>query len=99
MPIEFFRGVIGIIGAGCAFMLGRTLVAVLKGRLKSSRLTGWVLRTVLCMGAVAIRHPLDRVDLMVWSAAVVAFAGGWRVATHQKPPEDLTRQIFPDEEP
>jgi hypothetical protein len=98
MPIEFFRGVIGIIGAGCAFVLARTAFAVSKGRLPSTRLTGWVIRTLLCMVAITIRHPVDRVDLIVWSLAVVAFGAGWRTAAHAKPPEDLTRQIFPDEE-
>jgi hypothetical protein len=29
--------------------------------------------------------------------AAVAFAGGVLSALRQKPPEDLTRQIFPDE--
>ena len=98
MPIEFFRGIIGIIGTGCAFVLARTAVAVWKGRLKSSRLTGWVIRTVLCLVAVTIRHPLDRVDLIAWSLAVVAFALGWRTAVREKPPEDLAHQMFPGDE-
>lgn len=98
MPIEFFRGMIGIIGVGCAGMLARTLVAVRNGRLKSSRITGWAVRTVLCLAAVAIRHPVDRVDLIVWTLSAAAFAIGWRTAAHEKPPEDLTHQIFPDED-
>jgi len=99
MPIEFFRGVVGIIGAGCAFMAARTAVAVIKGRLKSSRLTGWVIRTVLCMLVVPLRHPFDKVDVIVWSLAVIGFAAGWWTAIREKPPEDLTHQIFPEEEP
>jgi hypothetical protein len=47
--------------------------------------------------AVAFRNPVDTVDLIVWGLAAVAFAGGMWSALHQKPPEDLTRQIFPDE--
>jgi 3-oxoacyl-(acyl-carrier-protein) synthase len=40
---------------------------------------------------------VDAVDLIVWGMAAVALAGGMRSALRQKPPEDLTRQIFPDE--
>jgi len=98
MPTEFLRGVIGILGAACAFMTGRMAVAVWKGRVKSARLTGWVLRTVLCMVAVGFRHPLDRADLLVWALAAAAFAAGCRTVLHEKPPEDLTHQIFPDDQ-
>jgi hypothetical protein len=46
-------------------------------------------------------QPLDAntVDLIVWGLAAVAFAGGVLSVLRQKPPEDLTRQIFPDEPP
>jgi hypothetical protein len=98
MSIEFLRSAIGIIGIACAFMTARAAGAIWKGRPTSSRLTGWVIRTVLCMVAVAIRHPLNRLDLIVWSLAAVAFAAGWWAAAREEPPEDLTRQIFPDEE-
>jgi hypothetical protein len=40
---------------------------------------------------------MDSVDLIVWGLAAVGFAGGMLSALRQKPPEDLTRQIFPDE--
>jgi len=72
-------------------------VAVRKGWQKPSKLYGWAIRTLVCVVAVAFRNPVDAVDLIVWGLAAVAFAGGaWNVS-HQKPPEDLTRQIFPDE--
>jgi len=47
--------------------------------------------------AVAFRNPVDAVDAIVWGLAVVAFAGGVVSVLRQKPPEDLTRQIFPDQ--
>jgi hypothetical protein len=97
MPIEFFQTVIGIIGVGCAFMLARTIVGVRKGRLKGTRITGWVIRTLLCLTAVAIRHPVDAIDLAFWTASAAAFAGGWVVTSRERPPEDLTHEIFPDE--
>ena len=98
MPIEFFRVVIGIIGIGCAFMTGRTAGAVWNDRPKSSRLTGWTIRTVLCVTAIAIRHGIDRLDLIFWSLTVATIAGGWWAGAHEKPPEDLTHEIFPGEE-
>jgi hypothetical protein len=47
--------------------------------------------------AVAFRNPVDTVDLIVWGLAAVGCAGGMLSASRAKPPEDLTRQIFPGE--
>ena len=54
MPVstEFMRGVIGLIGIGCAYMVGRSVVAVRKGWHKPSRLYGWLIRTAVCLAAV-----------------------------------------------
>jgi hypothetical protein len=95
--MEFLRGLMGLLGMASAFMAGRSIVAVRKGWQKPSRLYGWAIRTAVCVVAVAFRNPVDIVDLIVWALAAVAFAGGMWSASHQKPPEDLTRQIFPDE--
>ena len=95
--MDFLRGLLGLLGMGAAFMTGRSAVAVRKGWQKPSRLYGWVIRTLVCVAAVAFRNPLDTVDLIVWGLAAVAFAGGMWSALRQKPPEDLTRRIFPDE--
>ncbi len=95
--MEFLRGLLGFVGMGAAFMAGRSAVAVRKGWQKPSRLYGWAIRTLVCVVAVAFRNPVDTVDLIVWGLATVAFAGGLRSALRQKPPEDLTRQIFPEE--
>ena len=53
VPMEFLRGVLGLLGLACAYMTGRTFAAVRKGWHKPSRLYGWIIRTVLCLGAVA----------------------------------------------
>jgi hypothetical protein len=98
MSFEFLRGVVGIIGIGCAHMLARALVGVRKGRTKLSNFYGWVLRTLICLGAVALRHSLDSADLVIWGLAAAAFAAGWWDATREKPVEDLTHQIFPEED-
>ena len=95
--MEFLRGLLGFLGMGAAFMTGRSAVAVRKGWQKPSRLYGWVARTLVCVVAVAFRNRLDTVDVIVWGMAAVGCAGGMLSASRAKPPEDLTRQIFPDE--
>jgi len=89
---------VGFIGIGCAYMLARALVGVRKGRSKLSHFYGWLLRSVVCLGAVAFRHPLDLTDMVIWGLAVVAFAAGWWDASRERKVEDLTLQIFPEEE-
>ena len=94
--MEFLRGLLGFLGMAAAFMTGRSAVAVRKGWQKPSRLYGWAIRTLVCVVAVAFRNPVDTVDFIVWGMAAVAFAGGMLSVLRQKPPEDLTRHIFPD---
>jgi hypothetical protein len=98
MPVsfEFLRGVLGVIGLACAYMAGRSLVAVRKGWQRISALYGWILRALLCLGAIAFRHSIDNMALTVWTVSGVAFALAVWQTSHQKPPEDLTHQIFPE---
>jgi hypothetical protein len=96
VPLEFLRGLLGLLGMGAAFMAGRSAVAVRQGWQKPSRLYGWAIRTAVCVVAVAFRNPVDTVDLTVWALAALAFAGGMWSTLRRKPPEDLTRRIFPD---
>jgi len=79
-------------------MLARALVGVRKGRSKLSYFYGWVLRTIVCLGAVALRHSLDLTDAVIWGLAVAAFAAGWWDASRERKVEDLTKQMFPEEE-
>ena len=95
--MEFLRGLLGFLGMSAAFMTGRSAVAVRKGWQKPSRLYGWAIRTAVCVVAVAFRNPVDTVDFIVWGMAAGAFAGGMLSVLRLKPPEDLTRRIFPDE--
>jgi hypothetical protein len=97
VPTEFLRGVIGLIGIGCAYLAGRSLVAVRKGWQKQSRLVGWLVRLLLCLVAVSIRHPLDFAVIAVVVLAAVAFGAAVWNTSQQKPPEDLTPTIFSDE--
>ena len=93
--MEFLRGLLGFLGMSAAFMTGRSAVAVRKGWQKPSKLYGWAIRTLVCVVAVAFRNPLDTVDLIVWGLAAVA--AGMGSVLRAKPPEDLTRRIFPGE--
>jgi len=97
VPIEFLRGVLGFIAIVCAYMTGRTVVTVRKGWHKPSRLYGWIIRLVVCLAAVAFRHSLDIVDIVIWALAAVAFSAAFWDTSREKKQEDLTHTIFPDE--
>jgi hypothetical protein len=99
MPVsfEFLRGVLGLIGAGCAYMLGRSAAAVRKGWQKPSRIYGWVVRTAACLLALMIRHPLDATVIVVWALAAAAFALGFWGVSRPRKEEDIVSAIFPDE--
>jgi hypothetical protein len=98
LPIDFMRGLVGLIGIGCAFMLARAVAAFRKGQVRVSRLYGWIIRLTLCMAAVwyPVRGSIDAVDLVVYALAAAAFAAGYWDATRVKEQEDLTSEIFPD---
>jgi len=100
MPVsyEFLRGTLGVIGLGCAYMAGRSLLAVRKGWQKVSKLYGWLIRAFVCLSAIVFRHAVDSIAIGIWCLAAVAFAVAYWQASHQKPPEDLTGQIFPHEQ-
>ncbi len=96
LPTEFLRGVLGLLGLACAYMAGRTLIALRHGEVRASRHYAWLIRMLLCLGALVFRHSADTVAIVIWCLAALAFAaGGWQ-ASHRKPPEDLTDEIFPE---
>ena len=96
VPIEFLRGVLGVLCIFFAHMTGRSAAAVRQGRGRLSRLYAWVIRTTLCAVFMAMRHDIDVMAIAVWALAAAAFAAGMWVVFHQKPPEDLTHEIFPE---
>ena len=101
--MEFLRGVLGLIGVGCAYMAGRSAVAVRRGWHKRKSLYGWIVRTLLCLIAVALpgvrtRQPVDVTDIIVWGLAAIAFAAAYVITGRERKVEDLTHTIFPDEE-
>jgi hypothetical protein len=97
VPIEFMRGVLGLLCIFFAHMAGRSGAAVHAGRQKRSGLLAWILRTVVCGGALLFRHEADTVAIGVYLFAAAAFAGGWWLAVRPRPEEDLTHEIFPED--
>ena len=97
VPIEFLRGVLGVICIGCAYMTGRTYGAVRKGWSKPPKLYAWIIRMTVCLAAVAFRHPLDIVDLVIWVLAAGAFGTALWDVTREKKQDDLTHTMFPPE--
>jgi hypothetical protein len=100
MPVsmEFLRGVLGLIGIACAYMLGRSIAAVRRGWQKPTRVYGWIIRAVLCLGAITIRFGIDTTALIIWLLAAVAFAVALWDASREKKQEDLTQTIFPEDQ-
>ncbi len=100
MPVslEFLRGIVGLIGIGCAYMCGRSLALHRQGKQKLTRLYGWIFRTALCIVAVALRNRLDAADIVIWVLAVIAFAVALWHHSRPKIDEDLTHTMFPGEE-
>jgi hypothetical protein len=96
VPVEFLRGVLGVLSLFFAYMAGRTYMGVRKGRVKLSRFYAWLLRTVLCSLALGLRHNVDTTALAVWTVSALLFAAGVWEGGREKKPEDLTRQIFPE---
>ena len=96
LPLDFLRGLIGSLGVGCAFLLAQALVMLRKGRGKLGNFYAWLIRTGLCLGALAIKHSIDAEALVIWILAAAAFSVGYWEAARQKQPEDLTRTIFPE---
>lgn len=96
VPIEFLRGVLGVICIGCAYMTGRSVVTVRKGWQKPSRLYGWIIRLTVCLAAVAFRHTVDIVDIVIWALSAVSFSAALWDMSRERKQEDLTRTIFPD---
>jgi len=96
VPVEFLRGVLGVLCIFFAHMAGRSSMAVRKGQQRISRLYGWIIRTLMCAAIMVFRHPLDNIAIAVWTLAAAAFAVGMWNVSRQKPPEDLTHEIFPE---
>lgn len=97
VPIEFLRGVLGILCIVFAHMAGRSAYGIARGDQKKSRFYAWMIRATLCGGALLFRHEVDGVVIGVFALAAVAAGVGWWVESRPKQTEDLTHEIFPDQ--
>ena len=98
-PTELLRVLLGLIGIGSAFMAGRTMAAVRQGLLKAGRHYAWIVRAVVCLAALAFRHWLDALTIGACGLSVAAFDFAWWQASRRQPPEDLSREIVPRDDP
>jgi hypothetical protein len=96
VPIEFLRGVLALLCLFFGHWGGRAAAAVAKGRQPGRRLFTWIARMLLASGALIVRHDVDAVVIGVWGLEMALFGLGYWLVIHQKPPEDLTHEIFPE---
>jgi hypothetical protein len=98
MPVslEFLRGVLGVLAIFFAQMAGRACANLRKGKQKLRHFNAWVLRTLVCAVVVSIRHPIGVLDIAVWVLCAAGFGWGWRDTSRERPNEDLTNEIFPE---
>jgi hypothetical protein len=96
VPMEFIRGVLALLCLFFGHMGGRAAAAAAKGRQTGRRMFTWIARMVLASGALLVRHEIDTVVIAVWALELALFAAGYWMVLNQKPPEDLTREIFPE---
>lgn len=97
VPIELLRAVLVLLAVFFGFMLGRSSALVYRGVQGKSRMYGWLVRTVLTVLAATWRHGVDRLVVILLAAVALAVAGGaWDALRPRKPPEDLSRRIFPE---
>jgi hypothetical protein len=94
-PIELLRVLLALIAIGSAFMAGKTEAAVRQGRVKTRRHYAWMVRALLCLAALAFRHPFDTIMSGALALSAIALSRGWWHGMHQKPPEDLSHDIVP----
>lgn len=96
VPMEFLRGVLALLCLFFGHMGGRSAAAVAKGRQPGRRLFTWIVRMALVSAGLVIRHPVDVVVIAVWALELALFGAGYWLVANQKPPEDLTHEIFPE---
>ena len=96
LPIEFIRGVLGLLCLFFGYMGGRAAAAVSKGQAPGRRLFTWIARMLVCSFALTIRNPIDTLVIGVWVLELAVFGLGYWAVLNQKPPEDLSHEIFPE---
>lgn len=89
VPLDFLRGLLGMLAILFAHLLGRSIVRVRRGSAPSRSLYGWLIRTLLCLGAVLWRSGCDRISIVVFVLAAASLSlGAWQEQRPRKH-EDL----------
>lgn len=91
------RIVLGLMCVAFAHLLGRSLAR--RGRAVRRGLgpASWALRTLLAAAAITWRAGIDGLATTVYVVAAVAGGAGFYLERRPpKPPEDLTKKMFPD---
>lgn len=91
------RIVLGLMCVAFAYLLGRALAR--RGHVARRGLgpASWAVRTLLAGGAITWRAGIDALAAGVYALAAVAAGTGFYLARRpRKPPEDLTKQMFPE---
>jgi hypothetical protein len=96
VPIEFMRGVVGLLCLFFGYMGGRAAGAVAKGLQPGRRLITWFLRMAVASALLMFRNPIDTLVIAIWLLELALFGLGYWLVRNQKPPEDLTHEIFPE---
>jgi hypothetical protein len=93
------RLVLGLMCVVFAHFLGRSLTPKPQASRRGLGPASWALRTLLAGAAVTWRAGVDTLAAVVFALAVLSAAAGFYLETRPpKPPEDLTKQMFPDSE-
>lgn len=97
VPLAIVRAALGLLTVFFAHFLGRATVRAIERRGPRGRLVPWLIRFVLALGAIIWSGGLDKTAVI--TLVLAAGAGGygaWQEA-HPRPPEDLVKQMFPEE--
>ena len=96
VPMNLVRAALGLLTVFFAHFLGRSLVCLGQRRIGGARVAPWLIRFGLAVGAIIWSGGLDATALFTLAASSLAGGyGAWR-QSRPRPPEDLTRQIFPE---
>lgn len=96
VPVELLRAVLVLLAVFFGYMVGRSAVRVYRGAGKG-KMYGWLVRTLVTTLAASWRRGLDLLMVVLLISLAAAIAGGaWQELRPRKPPEDLSKEIFPE---
>ncbi len=100
MPLRLWilRVVVGLMCIGFAHMLGRSVGAKARPARRGTGPLSWSIRTLLAAVALTWRGGFDWLASVAIALSVVAGILGFHIGRKPAPaPEDLSKQMFPDD--